>query len=43
MKGLLYWKKNQPQSKLVLFHGGNKTDITHEGINMLPWYEIEKF
>ncbi len=43
MKGLLYWKKNQQQSNLVLFHGGNKTEITYEGISMLPWNEIGKF
>ena len=43
MKGLLYWKKNQQQSNLVLLHGGNKTEITYEGISMLPWNEIEKF
>jgi uncharacterized protein len=43
MKGLLYWKKNQQQSNLVLFHGGNKTDISYEGISMLAWNEIEKF
>ena len=43
MKGLLYWRKYQQQSNLVLFHGGNKIDITNEGISMLPWNGVERF
>jgi predicted AAA+ superfamily ATPase len=43
MKGLLFWKKYQPQSNLILCYGGNKTDITTDGISMLPWDEIERF
>jgi hypothetical protein len=43
MKGLLYWKKYQPQRNLILCYGGNKTDTTTDGISMLPWNEINKF
>ena len=43
MRGLLYWKKNQPVSKLILFHGGNKTEITNENITLLPWSAVDKF
>jgi uncharacterized protein len=43
MHGLFYWKKNQPVSNLVLFHGGNTSDITNEGISILPWSETSEF
>ncbi len=43
MKGLLYWKKQVPQSNLLLFHGGTFTDISNEGIGITPWSNIDSF
>ncbi len=43
MKGLLYWKKQVPQSNLLLFHGGAVTDISNEGIGITPWSNIDSF
>jgi predicted AAA+ superfamily ATPase len=43
LHGLFYWKKYQPSSNLILFHGGNTEDITNEGISILPWNKIAEF
>lgn len=40
MRGLLYWKKYQPDNALILVHGGNQTGATHENIAIMPWYDI---
>jgi len=43
LQGLLYFKKYQPASNLVLVHRGNTQEITNEGISILPWNEIANF
>lgn len=43
MRGLLYWKKNQPLSNLVLFNGGTNSEQTNEGISILPWFDVAEF
>jgi predicted AAA+ superfamily ATPase len=43
MRGLLYWKKNQPASNLILFNGGDKPEQTNEGISLLPWFDVSNF
>jgi len=40
IRGLLYWKKQIPNSHLILYHGGNRNDITGEGIQLQSWNEI---
>lgn len=43
MRGLLYWKKYQKESKLLLIHGSNLEDTTAENIQLMPWHEIAMF
>lgn len=43
LKGLLYWKKQQANSNLILIHGGNTHDITSEHISLMPWQDIAAF
>lgn len=43
MRGLLYWKKNQPASNLILLHGGVNNNSSIEGITQLSWTEVKDF
>ncbi len=43
MRGLLYWKKLVPGSELLLYHGGNREDITPDGIVIAPWNSVMAF
>ncbi len=43
LRGLLYWKKNQPNSNLVLFHGSSIDKNSTENIAFLPWAEVSNF
>lgn len=43
MRGLLYWKKQMPNSNLILYHGGTGNDSTAEGISLQSWNEVSNF
>ena len=39
-QGLKYWRKYQQNSKTILVHGGNRSDILADGTGIVPWVEV---
>jgi predicted AAA+ superfamily ATPase len=40
LRGLKYWQKLQPQSQMILLHGGERNEILNEKISILPFTEV---
>ncbi len=40
LRGLKFWKKNQPGSSCVLLYGGTENKMTTETINLAAWTEV---